>query len=505
MLDTAAIAFAATLFLSVAARIAALHFNPIGPYFDEAQYWAWSRALDWGYFTKPPMVAWAIWSTTSLFGDAEWAVRLAAPLAHGATALTIYALARAMYGRWAGFWAGFAWLATPAVWFSSSLISTDALLLPFWALALLALHRLVTTRAWGWAALTGAAIGLGLLAKYAMLYFPICMGLAALWLPRLRASLGQGRALLIGAIAFVIVAPNLIWNAQHGFATISHTADNVNLGAKLFNIDELIEFLTSQALLIGPFVFLALVALFWRAARKPMQLTDDERFLLAFVIPPLAVVTALSFITRANGNWAVAAYVAATILIVGALLRGGFGRRWLAGALAVNIAIGGALIFAALDPDLSSQFRGVRDARSWDVTARTVAAQAHAHGPVSAIMVDDRIALYELDYYWQRNGHNDAPAPVRMWLLHGHPRIAAEAAAPMRRVDGQRVLIVHMSNDYHDLVAADFAQFRSVGEATIPLGGARTRKLTFSIGEGFAPVPRDEAFVDRLATLRGRH
>ena len=29
-------------------------------YPDEAQYWLWSRTLDFGYFSKPPMVAWTI-------------------------------------------------------------------------------------------------------------------------------------------------------------------------------------------------------------------------------------------------------------------------------------------------------------------------------------------------------------------------------------------------------------------------------------------------------------
>ena len=35
----------------------------IGP--DEAQYWRWSRTLDWGYYSKPPLIAWAIALTTA--------------------------------------------------------------------------------------------------------------------------------------------------------------------------------------------------------------------------------------------------------------------------------------------------------------------------------------------------------------------------------------------------------------------------------------------------------
>ena len=38
-------------------------------YVDEAQYWTWAQALDWGYFSKPPGIAALIALSTTLFGD----------------------------------------------------------------------------------------------------------------------------------------------------------------------------------------------------------------------------------------------------------------------------------------------------------------------------------------------------------------------------------------------------------------------------------------------------
>ena len=35
---------------------------------DEAEYWAWSRELDWSYFSRGPVVAWLIRLGTELFG-----------------------------------------------------------------------------------------------------------------------------------------------------------------------------------------------------------------------------------------------------------------------------------------------------------------------------------------------------------------------------------------------------------------------------------------------------
>src|SRR5712691_4999231 len=69
-----------------AARLLWLGYQTAGLYPDEAQYWFWSRHLALGYYSKPPLVAWAIALTTGLFGDSEFAVRLSAPLLHAAAA-----------------------------------------------------------------------------------------------------------------------------------------------------------------------------------------------------------------------------------------------------------------------------------------------------------------------------------------------------------------------------------------------------------------------------------
>ena len=45
-------------------------------------------------------------ATTALFSNAEWAVRLTAPVAHAIGAGALFLLARRMYGAGAGVWAG---------------------------------------------------------------------------------------------------------------------------------------------------------------------------------------------------------------------------------------------------------------------------------------------------------------------------------------------------------------------------------------------------------------
>jgi len=63
------------------ARIWFLGRSGLELYGDEAQYFAWSRDLALGYFTKPPLIAWLIAGTTALYRTARICpVRLGAPL-----------------------------------------------------------------------------------------------------------------------------------------------------------------------------------------------------------------------------------------------------------------------------------------------------------------------------------------------------------------------------------------------------------------------------------------
>ena len=497
------------------ARIAGLQASPLNLHFDEAQYWDWSRRLEWGYFSKPPMVAWAIAATTRLFGESEWAVRLAAPLAQSIAAIALFALGRSAYGAAAGFWSGVGWLLLPAVFFSSGVISTDALLLAFWSIAMFALWRLIATRNLAWAVALGLAIGLGALAKYAMLYFLISAALAALWSKPAKAALWSTQGAVAGLIALAVLTPNLVWNFTHSFATIQHTAANARLTAHFLNPGELVEFIAGQALVIGPLLFLALAGLLFRAAGQARTLSDADRLMLALIVPPLAVISAEAFLSRANANWAATAYPAAIVWVAGNLSANARGVRFLLAANIVNFLLGAVFVSAAIDPAVADRIcmpfgkqgsclsNSFKRARGWEETAREIERRALPQAgqpPFTAVLVDHRATYYELAYYWREARARGEPLPpVRMWLLHADARNAAEQASAMRPSEGARVLVIHANATYLPVVAADFTAFRTVDEFSIRLGSAPPRVYEVSVGEGFAPAPRDAAFEQRLA------
>ena len=76
-------------------RVLALAVTPTDLFVDEAQYWFWGQNLDFGYYSKPPLIAWLIRFVTELANSSEafW-VRLPAPLLHGITAVLLGYLRR---------------------------------------------------------------------------------------------------------------------------------------------------------------------------------------------------------------------------------------------------------------------------------------------------------------------------------------------------------------------------------------------------------------------------
>jgi hypothetical protein len=141
------------------------------------------------------------------------------------------------------------------------------------------------------------------------------------------------------------LGPNLVWNAEHGFATFRHVGHNVSGDGMAFSLAKGLEFLVSQFLVAGPVVFGVLLYLLARV--RSAGLEDRDRLLLAFVLPPLILVGLVAFVTRAYPNWAAPAYISAMALVPALLCR--WSRYWL---IWLGIALGLAfqVVLLAGDP-----------------------------------------------------------------------------------------------------------------------------------------------------------
>ena len=322
------LAAAAIVTAAVALRLCALTFDGTDLFVDEAQYWLWGQRLDFGYYSKPPLIGWLIRAVTDLAGsDSTFWVRMPGAVLHGATALILGALAARIGGAKAGFWAAVLYISLPFVAVGSFLISTDTVMAPFFAAALFFFWRAGERRGVRDAALAGAAIGFAFLAKYAALYFWAGAFLAMALVPERRIG---WRGLGVMALAFaVVIAPNVIWNLTHKLTTLQHTLDNVGWvrsGAGA-NLRSMAAFVASQAAVFGPVSFAALV---W-ALLRPGNRTRLALVLMS--ITPLLAVTVQAFLGKAQANWAVSAYFAGTVLAV--LVLGHRGRVLAVGLNAV--------------------------------------------------------------------------------------------------------------------------------------------------------------------------
>ncbi|QWW68355.1 glycosyltransferase family 39 protein [Rhizobium sp. WYJ-E13] len=299
-------------------RIVTLHFDTTDLFVDEAQYWFWSQNLDFGYYSKPPMIAWVLRIFTELAGSSDiyW-LRLPGPLFHMATALVLMKMAKRFIGPEIEGWVGATYITLPAVALSSVFFSTDVILLFFIAVALAAYFELTRRHSVGLALLMGAGVGLAFLTKYAVLFLVPGGAIAMLLIPAARISV-RDFIIAVGTSA-VIAFPNLWWNLQNNNTTVRHTQDIAHWNDLGSNIRGGLEFFSAQFGVVGPIVFFAMLWAVWNMIRGRSE--PREKMLVWLSIPVVLLITLQATVAKAYANWAVTAYVAGIVLAVWLLHR----------------------------------------------------------------------------------------------------------------------------------------------------------------------------------------
>ncbi|WP_065340610.1 ArnT family glycosyltransferase [Azoarcus olearius] len=470
--------------LATAYRLAVLARLGLNPYVDEAYYWGWAQALDWGYYSKPPLIAALLALSERLFGDNLYALKAPSLMLYPATALVIHRLGCVLFDARTGCWAGLAFLTLPATSALGLFASTDAPLLLCWALALLLLWQAQRDeRIAPWLGL-GVVTGLGLMSKYTMLAFAGSALLALLAEPAGRRRLASPGPWLALAVALAIFAPNLWWNAHHGFPTFQHTAEITRLNARGWEPDELGEFLLAQWAAFGPLLALGLLL----PLRAPRALWADARlrFLLVFVWPLLLVVSLQALTGRANGNWAAPVFVAGCLFVAATLQPQR--ARLLMAAVALNIVLGLGLyhwqdLLAAAGKPLTGRSDPYKRARGWDALVAAVRPHyeaARTRDPDVILMGDDRELLAQLIYGLR-------PLRYARWQADAHIVDHYGLTAPLRADDRGSVLFASIRRDPAALaeVTRRFEQAQPLGEVDVALYPDFHRRASLWLLKGF--------------------
>jgi 4-amino-4-deoxy-L-arabinose transferase-like glycosyltransferase len=331
---TTRIALLALLGLTLA-RLLVAAITPLAP--DEAYYWVWSHALAPGYFDHPPMVALWIRAGIALAGDTALGIRLSGPISAALGSLLLADAANRLFpGRRLGIPAAALMNATLLFGIGSVTMTPDTPLLFFWTLALWSLARLLETGNPRWWLAVGAAAGLALDSKYtAALLAPALLA----WLlltPNLCPMLGRWQLWAGAALALLIFAPVLWWNADHQWVSFLKQGGRVGD----FNASRALQFLGElaggQIGLATPGIFLLCAA---GTAAATRRWRDTPCLLLAsLVLVPTLVFLQHAFGDRVQANWPSLLYPQACIAAA-ALATTPRWQRWLSPSLVLGLGL----------------------------------------------------------------------------------------------------------------------------------------------------------------------
>ena len=304
------------IFIILCIRIVSLYFSPLEVQGDEAQYWYWSTYFDWGYYSKPPLVAWIIGIFTSTFGNSIFILKLPSLLAHFLTSFVLFNLSKAFNRNTEeSLWLSITYLLFFAVSLSSNIISTDPFLLLFWSSSLLFFKICLNKKSIKNIILTSIFVALGFYAKYAMIYFFLSSVVLISFTDNKKELVKS--ILIISFFVLIFISPHLYWVYSTNWVTFIHTGDNFNWNASLYNFEQLINFIVSQFFISTPIILFIFIKQF----AKTKKFIQSYSFEIAFSLPILVLITAQSFISRANANWSSVAFIGVTMIAVNILYK----------------------------------------------------------------------------------------------------------------------------------------------------------------------------------------
>ncbi len=206
--------------LAIAAVVAVVHLATNGRYGfhrDELQFLSDARHLDWGFVAYPPLTPFIERIGLEIFGLSLVGLRLFSVAAQAAIVVLTGLMARELGGgRLAQVTSALAVALSPLPLFEGTEFQYTSFENLWWVLIAYFTIRLLKSENPRWWLAIGAAVGLGLLTKYSIVFF-IAGILAGIVLSRARRFLLSGWFWGGIGLALLIFLPNFLWQVNHGF------------------------------------------------------------------------------------------------------------------------------------------------------------------------------------------------------------------------------------------------------------------------------------------------
>jgi hypothetical protein len=311
------------LIIALAKLVLHCYFNNRYGYFrDEFDYMSCGDHLAWGDVDQPPLIPFLVHITRWALGDSLRALRLVPAVANSLLVVVGALIARDFGGRrFALVLTAVAIAFAPIYLAYGSLVTTNCLEPLLWMGCALCVIRAISRNQpcyWLW---FGLIAGIGMEEKYSIAIFVAGILLGLLVTPQ-RSSFTSKWLWLGGALAILLVLPNVIWNVQHHWPFVELMRD-VRAGGRdkvLSPLDYFGEQVLMLQPLAGPIWIFGLAALFfWKQLRPWRSLGWSYIFAFAFFVamkgknyylapiyPMLLAAGAVGFeegIKRANTAW----------------------------------------------------------------------------------------------------------------------------------------------------------------------------------------------------------
>jgi 4-amino-4-deoxy-L-arabinose transferase-like glycosyltransferase len=292
----------------------------------------WGREWLWGYHKHPPLAAWSSEAVHALFGSADWAYYALAQAFIAAAFAGIWLLARDIAGRRAALVAVVLLALTHYTTYATPRFNPNVVQFTFWAWTMALFWRAIIRDRAVWWLLTGAAAGLGLLAKYSIVVLLGTLLAYLLVTPEGRRQFSRPGFYLALAAFLLVITPHLVWLLQHDFVTLSYLASrgDETLSGPPGHLAGPLAFLGDQAFAILPMLVAAAIGLTpWgrdrlaRLARPARQrlATPAGRYLVFVYLVPIVVLALASAATgmRIRTMWGMSFILAMPPLLALAL------------------------------------------------------------------------------------------------------------------------------------------------------------------------------------------
>jgi hypothetical protein len=228
-----------------------------GIFRDELYYIACSEHLAFGYVDQPPLSAFLLLISRTLFGDSVFALRIFPSVAHGTTVFLSGIIAeKSGGGKYAQILTAVIVGLAPGLIGMFGIYSMNAFEILLWSITFLLLFRLIGTRDpryWYW---IGLVLGIGMLNKVSMSWLGAGI-LAGLIFSDQRYWLKTKHPYAAAAIAFLIFFPYLLWNIENDFAHFEFAA---NASRLKYASQNPVTFFTGMILLYNPVIVPVLAA-----------------------------------------------------------------------------------------------------------------------------------------------------------------------------------------------------------------------------------------------------